>query len=29
MMQDKKKWFKWIASALILGAAGFQDPEAE
>lgn len=21
MMQDKKKWFKWIASALILGAA--------
>lgn len=21
MMQDKKKWFKWIASALVLGAA--------
>lgn len=21
MMQDKKEWFKWIASALILGAA--------
>jgi len=28
-MQDKKKWFKWIAGATILGAAGFQDPEAE
>lgn len=22
MVQDKKKWFKWIAAALILGAAG-------
>ena len=29
MMQDKKKWFKWIAGALILGAADFQVPEAE
>jgi hypothetical protein len=29
MMQDKKKWFKWIASALILCAAEFQEPEAK